>query len=126
MDEIRIDINGVNVGALGPQVLYTPMASNPAVRFVVREVGVIKGIGNWNTPPIVSVGINAPNYTNMLPNSNLTNLPLLGRNRAQPSLRGVASGQDIYLNVSQAGVVAAGSPVVDFYIKGRWQDITTV
>ena len=122
--EERIEYNAINVGTLGTFVIGTLSNANPALRFVVREAGVMKGIGTWTTAPILAIGANIAG-NNLMPNSNLTNIALRGRNETEPVINGLPSGQDIRLRVNTAGAVSVGTPVVDVYLIGSWEDITT-
>ena len=121
--EERLEFNAINVGVLGYITLTTLTNANPALRFVIREVGVMKGIGNWTVAAIIAVGTNAT-ANNLLPNGNMTTIPLRGRNETEPSIWAANSGTQIRLRVLTAGAVAVGTPLVDVYVLGRWQNIT--
>jgi len=121
----RLEFDAVPVGTIGTFVIGTLTNVNPALRFVVYETGVIKGIGNWTTPPQLSIGTNAI-ANSLMVTQNLTIIPLRGRNESEPTIWAFASGTDIRLRVTAAGVVSAGVPLVDAYIIGIWTDITSV
>lgn len=120
----RLEFNGIDVGSLGTQIIGTLTNANPALKFIVQETGIIKGIGDWLIAPIVSIGTNGPK-NNLLPNNNLTNVSLRGKNRSMPNVWAYDSGTDISLKVITAGTVDVGTPLVDVYLIGIWQDITS-
>jgi len=114
---------GVAVNLAGSFALF--QLTPPSSHFLMTGIQVTKGIGKpWTGAPSISIGFNAPNYNNLLANTNLTTAANMGMSRFQPNVYLIPSGTMLYMKVNTPGVVTGGTARVDIHFTGRNIDPT--
>lgn len=113
----------ISVGVTGAVLVTTLNSPSPGLHFVCEGGGVMKRVATWTQQPVVRLGFNAPSYNNIIPTASLGTMNLQGFCRSQTVLRAIPSGTQIYLFVQQIGIVSSGTPLVDVYLVGTWQNI---
>lgn len=116
----------IDLGSTGSTLLSTLTSPFGAgFSFIPIDLEVRKATGtNWTTAPIISIGTNAPNYNNLMAAQNLGTLAGAGRWQFVATKPSPDDGDNVYINVLQAGAVA-GSPMGAVLMSGYWVPLPT-
>lgn len=96
-------VDGIDSTSTGDFLIYTgPSGLDSIGLFVIIHLLNVSGGG---APPRVSIGINSPNYNNIMPSTLLTGLSSTNNDfvfMADGVIRGIGGGEEVYVRVQNA------------------------